>query len=418
LCAQIRSTGRYNPNVPETAKSEVLPWELAREKVIDTVRSLSRNFASETVPPEQAHGRVLADAVLSDRDYPSLRRSLRDGFAVHAADLPGTLQIRGEIRAGEEQSTALNRGEALEIMTGAAVPDSADAVVMVEHVVRQGNSIVVDRQADSGQFINPRGAEAARGAVLIPAGVKIDASHIATLAMTGTTKVPVVRQPSVAVLATGDEIVELEATPDAHQIRNSNSFMVAALVRASGGSPVILPVARDTEDALLPLLKRGLEHEMLLISGGVSAGKYDLVKPSLRKLGVDFHFERVRVQPGQPTAFGTLGDKPVFGLPGNPGSSLITYQLFARPALELLCGQSEPLQPFLLARFEAPFRHKLGLTRFLPARLAADGQSLRHIPWQGSSDIPALARANVFLVADHDRETWEVGDSIRVMLKP
>ena len=149
-----------------------------------------------------------------------------------------------------------------------------------------------------------------------------------------------------------------------------------------------------------------------------SAGKYDLVKPCLVRVGVNFHFQRVRVQPGQPTAFGTLNDKPVFGLPGNPGSSLITYQLFARPALELLCGQVEPLLPLLLARFEAPFRHKLGLTRFLPARLAADGQSLRHIPWQGSSDIPALARANVFLVADHDRESWEVGDTIRVMLKP
>jgi molybdopterin molybdotransferase len=405
--------------VPETAKPEILPWEIARQTVIDTVRSLARNAGSETVDLESAHGRVLSAPVLADRDYPSLRRSLRDGFAVHAADLPATLKIRGEIRAGEEQSAALGRGEALEIMTGAPVPDSADAVVMVEHVIRQGDSIVVERSADPGQFINPRGAEAARGAVLIPAGVKIDASHIATLAMTGSIVVPVFRQPPVAILATGDEIVQLEATPDPHQIRNSNSYMLASLVRASGGSPTVLPVARDTENALLPLLKRGLEdHHMLVISGGVSAGKYDLVKPTLRKLGVNFHFERVRVQPGQPTAFGTLGDKPVFGLPGNPGSSLITYQLFARPALELLCGQSEPVQPFLLARFEAPFRHKLGLTRFLPARLAADGQSLRHIPWQGSSDIPALARANVFLIADHDRETWDVGDTIRVMSKP
>ncbi len=158
-------------------------------------------------------------------------------------------------------------------------------------------------------------------------------------------------------------------------------------------------------------------YDMLLVSGGVSAGKYDLVKPTLRELGVEFHFERVRVQPGQPTAFGTWKDKPVFGLPGNPGSTLITFQLFARPALELLRGQDEPILPLLSARFEAPFRHKLGLTRFLPARLNTDGQSLRHIPWQGSSDVPALAKANVFLVADHDRESWAIGDSIRVMLK-
>jgi molybdopterin molybdotransferase len=150
----------------------------------------------------------------------------------------------------------------------------------------------------------------------------------------------------------------------------------------------------------------------------VSAGKYDLVKPCLRELGVTFHFERVRVQPGQPTAFGTFQNKAVFGLPGNPGSSLITFQLFARAALQLLAGETEPLLPLLSARFEAPFRHKPGLTRFLPARLSADGQRLRHLPWQGSSDVPALAKANVFLVADADRESWEVGDSIRVMSKP
>jgi molybdopterin molybdotransferase len=404
--------------VPVTAPPETLAWEIARQKVIETLRALPRSSANETVPLDQAHGRVLARSVLADRDYPTLRRSLRDGFAVHAADVPGTLKIRGEIRAGEEQSAALNRGEALEIMTGAPVPESADAVIMVEHVTKQGDSVVVDRNAEAGQFINRKGAEADEGSTLMPAGVKIDASHVAALAMTGTTSVPVVRQPSVAILATGDEIVELEEGPEPHQIRNSNSFMLASLVRASGGSPTILPIARDTEEALRPLLKRGLAHDMLLVSGGVSAGKYDLVKPTLRKLGVEFHFERVRVQPGQPTAFGTMDGKPVFGLPGNPGSSLITYQLFARPALELLCGQDEPLEPFLLARFEAPFRHKLGLTRFLPARLAPDGQSLRHIPWQGSSDIPALARANVFLVADHDRESWDVGDTIRVMLKP
>jgi molybdopterin molybdotransferase len=212
--------------------------------------------------------------------------------------------------------------------------------------------------------------------------------------------------------------VALTEKPAPHQIRNSNSYMLAALVTASGGAATILPVAGDTVELLKPLLERGLTQDMLIVSGGVSAGKYDLVKPTLRALGVEFHFERVRVQPGQPTAFGTCNGKPVFGLPGNPGSTLITYQLFARPALELLAGVEEPMLPLLKARFSAPFKHKLGLTRFLPARLASDGESLEHIPWQGSSDIPALARANVFLIADHDRERWAVGDSIRVMLKP
>ncbi len=396
-----------------------LDFDPARRIVIDTVRSILRPGRPEHVPLEQAHGRTLAAAMAADRDYPALRRSLRDGFAVKSKDLPGTLRVRGEVRAGESEQAPLADGEALEIMTGAPVPDGADAVVMVEHTARiSEREVKIEQRAEPGQWINERGAEASAGAILIPEGVALDASHIATLAMTGYTSVPVMRRPSVAILATGDEIVDLGERPAPHQIRNSNSYMLASLVRSFGAAPEILPIARDTKEALRPLLERGLQHDALLVTGGVSAGKYDLVKPALRELGVEFHFERVRIQPGGPTAFGTLANKPVFGLPGNPGSSLVTAQLFARPAIELLAGIAEPILPLLSARFEAPFRHRLGLTRFLPARLSADGQHLRHIPWQGSSDVPALAKANVFLVADHDRETWQVGDEIRVMLKP
>jgi len=396
-----------------------LEFAEARQLVIETVRPLVQARRVESIPLEQAHGRILAEAVLADRDYPALERSLRDGFAVRSQDVPGTLRIRGEVRAGDEAQAPLASLEAWEIMTGAPVPAGADAVVMVENVVRVGaDQVKIEQRAEAGQFINRRGSEAQHGVTLIPQHTRLDASHIATLAMTGHIAVEVLTRPSVAILATGDEIVMLEQQPAPHQIRNSNSYMLAALVRATGCLPEILPVARDTKQALLPLLERGLQHDCLLVSGGVSAGKYDLVKPALREVGVDFRFERVRVQPGQPTAFGIRNGKPVFGLPGNPGSTLITYQLFARAALELLAGAEEPILPLLSARFEAPFRHKLGLTRFLPARLSADGLQLRHIPWQGSSDIPALAKANVFLVADHDRETWAVGDSIRVMLKP
>jgi molybdopterin molybdotransferase len=212
--------------------------------------------------------------------------------------------------------------------------------------------------------------------------------------------------------------VDIDQPVEPHQVRNSNAHMLAALVDAAGGRPVILPIARDTESSLQPLLVRGLSHDMLIVTGGVSAGKYDLVKTVLRQLGIVFQFERVRVQPGQPTAFGVFHKKPVFGLPGNPGSTLITFQLFARPALELIAGVSDPVEPFLLARFDAPFKHKPGLTRFLPAWLNGDGSALRHIPWQGSSDVAALAKANAFLIADHDREAWAVGDEIRVMRKP
>jgi molybdopterin molybdotransferase len=397
----------------------VLEFEEARQIVIDVTRGLQAGTPTEGVSLPDAHGRTLAEAILADRNYPALRRSLRDGFAVMARDLPGTLRIRGEIRAGETEKEALRSGEALEIMTGAPVPDEADAVVMVEHVTRSANgeTVTIDKGAERGQFINECGSEARQYAVVIEAGTRLDASHVATLAMVGRTTVPVFRQPRVAILSTGDEIVEVHDAPGPHQIRNSNAFMLASCVTACGGIPVPLPIARDTAGALRPLLEEGLRADMLLISGGVSAGRYDLVKPTLQELGAEFLFDRVRIQPGGPVTFGRAHNMPVFGLPGNPGSSLVTFQLFAQPALQLLGGQREPILPLLRATFEAPFRHRLGLTRFLPARLSVDGERLRHIPWQGSSDIPALSRANAFLVAEHDRETWNIGDSIRVMPK-
>ena len=364
----------------------------------------------------QAHGRICAADITADRDYPALARSLRDGFAIHSSDAPGSLTIAGEVRAGDTESSPLPNQHALEIMTGAPVPEGADAVVMVEHVERDGSTVRIAQSARPGQFINVQAAEAQKGAVLVPAGTRFDASHVSTLAMTGHSGVSVFQKPTVAILATGDEIVDVSDTPKPHQIRNSNSYGLASLVIAAGGKAAILPVASDREKDLTPLLERGLTYDLLLISGGVSAGKYDLVKPCLRSLGTEFVFERVRMQPGQPTAFGAAKGKFVFGLPGNPGSSMVTFQLFARAAIELLAGRSECPLPVLYARFESPFEHKPGLTRFLPARLGENG-SLKHIPWQGSSDVPALARANAYLIADEDRPRWDPGEFIRVIPK-
>ncbi|MGA7412778.1 MAG: gephyrin-like molybdotransferase Glp [Bryobacteraceae bacterium] len=401
---------------------QAIDFMVARQIVIKMVRSLSLRPSAEEVPIGVSRGRILAEPVAADRDYPALDRSLRDGFAVRSDDLPGLLNVRGELRAGDLTDDApLTSGDAIEIMTGAPVPSGADAIVMVEHVERiasgAGARIRLDARLEPGQWISRRGSEALMGTVLIPAGERLDSSHVATLAMVGYTSIKVSRRPSVAILATGDELVGLGELPAPHQIRNSNSYALAALVESSGASPTILPIARDTVGALRTLLAQGLEHDVLLVSGGVSAGKYDLVKPALRELGVSFQFEKVRIQPGQPTAFGMANNKPVFGLPGNPGSSMVTYRLFAEPAIQLLAGEAEPTLPLLLARFSEPFRHKAGLTRFLPARLEPDGISVRHIPWQGSSDVPALAKANAFLIADHDRESWGVGDLIRVIPK-
>ena len=396
--------------------ARAVSWEEARRQVIDAVQKSSVRRTTETVPLMQAHGRICAADITADRDYPALARSLRDGFAIHSSDAPGSLTIAGEVRAGDTESSPLPNQHALEIMTGAPVPEGADAVVMVEHVERDGTTVRIAQSARPGQFINVKAAEAQKGAVLVPAGTRLDASHVSTLAMTGHTGVSVFQKPTVAILATGDEIVDVSDTPKPHQIRNSNSYGLASLVIAAGGKAAILPVASDREEDLTPLLERGLTYDLLLISGGVSAGKYDLVKPCLRSLGTEFVFERVRMQPGQPTAFGAANGKFVFGLPGNPGSSMVTFQLFARAAIELLAGRSESPLPVVYAPFESPFEHKPGLTRFLPARLGEDG-SLKHIPWQGSSDVPALARANVYLIADEDRQRWDPGEFIRVIPK-
>lgn len=398
-------------------KTRALEWEEARAVIVRELLKARSEPPVEMLGLDSAHGRVLAKDIGADRDYPALDRSLRDGFAIRAADVPGKLRVIGELRAGGSETGPLIAGHALEIMTGAPVPGGADAVVMVEHVERQGDNVIIPKAAEPGQFINRSGTEARAGTTLVTAGTRIDASHIAALAMTGHVDVPVFAKPAVAILSTGDELVDISKRPEPHQIRNSNSHSLAALVNAAGGKAAIQPVARDTEADLTRALEQGLEHDLLLISGGVSAGKYDLVKPCLKKLGAQFFFERVKIQPGQPTAFGEADGKFVFGLPGNPGSSMVTFQLFAQAALDLLAGMENPALPVFHAVFEAPFRHKPGLTRFLPAFLNDRG-GLAHIPWQGSSDIPALAKANAFLIADHDRESWNAGDSIRVMLKP
>jgi molybdopterin molybdotransferase len=235
--------------------------------------------------------------------------------------------------------------------------------------------------------------------------------------MVGRERVEAFRQPRVAILPTGDEIIEAGEHPLPHQIRNSNAWSLAVQVRRAGGVPEILPIARDSYESTFASVKKGLESDLLLLSGGVSAGKYDIVEQVLSDLGARFFFTRVLIQPGQPLVFGAVGEKFFFGLPGNPASTMVTFELFARSAVERLSGIEHPTLPLLRAKLTRDFHHKAGLTRFLPARLSEDGSTVEPTGWQGSGDIPSLARANAFLVAEADRESWKVGEDIRVLLK-
>ncbi len=373
--------------------------------------------AVESVALESAAGRVLAEPLAADRDYPALARSVRDGYAVRASDLPGALEVIGEVRAGEIFGGEVGERQAVEIMTGAPVPCRADAIVMVEHVRREGSQVFVEQGASAGQFINPRGSEARSGEILLQAGTRLDFTAIAMLAAAGWERVPIYAAPHVAIIATGDEIVPVGQTPLDYQIRNSNAYSLAVQVRRAGGLPEILPVARDEMAHTRELIERGLGADLLLLSGGVSAGKYDIVELVLKDLGAEFYFDRVLIQPGQPLVFGKARGTFFFGLPGNPSSTMVTFEIFARAAVELLGGQDEITLHMPCARLTEDFQHRVGLTRFLPARLSADGATVTPLAWRGSSDVPALTRANAFMVVEADRPGWKAGDWIRVLLK-
>ena len=385
--------------------------------VIDTVRAVRQLPPIEEVELQAAMGRVLAGSVAADRDSPAVARSVRDGFAVRAIDLPALLEVIGEVRAGQRFQGEVGPGQAVEIMTGAPVPAGADAVVMVEHTSREDGHVRIDRTAEPHQFINEQGCEASAGEAVLHPGKRLDYTDIAMLAAFGRPKVKVYRRPEVAIIATGDEIVEVHEAPEEFQIRNSNAYSLAAQVTRAGGVARVLPLARDTVEHTTQVVAQGLRADLMLLSGGVSAGKYDVVEEVLASFGAKFYFDRVLIQPGQPLVFGSASGKFFFGLPGNPSSTMVTFEVFARAALELLSGQEEIALHMPYAKLTREFHHRMGLTRFLPARISADGGSVMPVEWHGSGDIPALTRANAYLVADPDRAEYPSGEWIRVLLK-
>jgi molybdopterin molybdotransferase len=391
-----------------------LTFTEARETVLREVPSLNE---AESISVAEADSRVLAEPITADRDYPPFPRSARDGFAIRSTDVPGDLRVIGEVRAGEEFSGLVGPGEAVEIMTGAPLPEGADAVVMIEHVKRSGVHISIERAQAAGDNYTPRGSESRQDAAVLEPGARLGYAEVAASVMVGRQCVSVYRRPRVAILPTGDEIVEAGEQPREFQIRNSNAWSLAVQVRCAGGIPEILPIARDNYESTHAAIERGLQSDLLLLSGGVSAGKYDIVERVLADFGAKFFFDRVLIQPGQPLVFGSARGKFFFGLPGNPASTMVTFELFARAAIEKLSGASSTPLPLLRAKLTRDFHHKPGLTRFLPAHLSGDGATVTPAPWQGSGDIASLARANAFLVAEPDRESWAAGDDIRVLLQ-
>ncbi len=410
--------------------STLLTYPQAAVLIAQQAQALAdaRQSTRERVPLLDSLGRVLASPVLSDRDQPPFHRSTRDGFAVQAQSLMAGewLPIEGTLRAGESPSSrALPEGAALEIMTGAPVPAGADAVVMLEHVEQAEGRIRLnaDRKLRPGDNIVPAGAEARAGDLLVAAGTRLAPPHIAVAEAAGAAIVEVYARPRVAILATGDELVELETQPLPHQIRNSNSYTLAAQVIRAGGVPQRMQIARDNLGHLAALLAQARESsDLLLLSGGVSAGKYDLVEQALAALGASFHFTGVRIQPGKPAVFGALPrlDReplPFFGLPGNPVSTMVTFLLFAAPMLRALGGEAATGPRFAQAHLSHPESAASGITRFLPAHLEGDWNyaRVRRIAWQGSGDLAATAQSNCFVVLPPETAV-DAGDPVQVLL--
>jgi len=424
--------------MPASPSQSVLSFEEARRVVEDHASQRSPG-AHETVDLLRAAGRILALPVAADRDIPPFPRSTRDGYAVRAADLaelPVKLALKGEIKAGPLPGSAptLNPGEAFSIMTGAPVPPGADAVVMIEYTSREGDSVEITKQIASGENIVGQAAEATRGSLLLPRGLRLNEGAIALAASVGKSRLNVYIRPRVAVLATGDEIVDLDAQVGPTQIRNSNSYSLAVQIQEAGGEPVLLPIAPDEPVRLRQLIEQGLHADLLLMTGGVSMGRYDLVEQVLAEMRAEFFFTGAKIQPGRPVVFGRVpcgagafaseglvqeSNKYFFGLPGNPVSTMVTFELFARPVIEALAGMPPRPLTFLHARLKSEIRVKLGLKRFLPAILSGQYENTQAelVPWQGSGDIAARVRSNCFLVIPPDREHMRAGEWAAVLLR-
>jgi molybdopterin molybdotransferase len=402
----------------------MLSFTDARQKVIEVVKGLAHKPARETVALGAAQGRVLAETILADRDSPPFNRATRDGYAARAVDLrsPGAkLALVGEIRAGQEYTATIGAGQSVQIMTGAAVPQGADAVVMIEYTRASGSGaqteIVFERAAVPGQNIVPLGSEARKGATLLDVGMRMSCAELSLAAHAGHPKLEVWARPRIGILSTGDEIVGPEETPGPLQIRNGNSVSLAAQVASAGGEPVLLGNARDDVQNLRSRIEQGLGCDALVISGGVSAGKYDLVEGVLDELGAKIFFDGVAIRPGRPAVFCQCAGKAVFGLPGNPVSTMVTFDLLVQPAVDILGGAEPKPLAFLRAKLDAPLNEKPDLAHFLPGRITwMHGEAVvRALPWHGSGDVVALTHSNCFIVVREDKLQWRAGEWIDVL---
>jgi molybdopterin molybdotransferase len=379
-------------------------------------KSTPDHMPVEIVPLEASLGRILREDIVADSDYPPFDKAIRDGFAVCHEDtvrIPAVLEVRGISRAGQRADVVVERGVCCEIMTGAPLPQGANAVVMVEHTEAVDPSHVrVQRTVREGEGLLRRAAELHAGESVLVSGKQIGLGDIGALASVGKSEVRVSRKPRVAILATGDELVEVRESPQPDQIRNSNSYTLHAQVVGAGAEPVLLGIGRDDVQDLRTKIGEGLQHDILLVSGGVSMGKYDFVEDVFADFGVEVLFDSVAMKPGKPTVFGLRQATFVFGLPGNPVSTIVAFRMFVMPVIRSLLKAGNAGATTLRARLEEVTKCDSGRTAIVPALVRFDGQSyrIRTAPWKGSSDLAGLSRANAMVVLPKAEGSLQAGD--------
>ena len=396
--------------------------EDAQKSILEMIRPMGR----ERVGLLDCPGRVLAEDVHSSRPVPPWNNSAMDGYALRAEDVrgasretPKALRVVEEIQAGVMATRTLGPGEAIKIMTGAPIPGGADAVVLVEETERISEEEVhVFLAVREGEAIRLAGEDVKPGEEVLSRGVRLGAASAGMLANIGRARVYVHQKPKVAILATGEELVDLGDTPDVGQIFNSNSYALAAQVLEAGGEPVLLGIARDNAEDLTRHINDGLAADLLITSGGVSVGDFDLVKSTLGGLGNDMRFWRVRMKPGKPMAFGVLSGKPVFGLPGNPVSTMVSFELFVRPSLLKMQGHENLFRTMVEARLLHPLTKSPERRHYVRSIVYRDGGewAVRAIEAQGSNILHSMVRANALVVFPEYETELAAGGRVQVIL--
>jgi molybdopterin molybdotransferase len=395
------------------------------EEALEILQSNLPERKVECVPFQESLGRVIAENLTATSDIPPFYRSSMDGYAILAADVenpPVELRIAGESRAGGGIPGTLKSGEAIATMTGAPVPEGANAVQVIEQceIIDGGRKVRVLKPVKAHENIAPRGSEAKAGNVVLAAGHRVGPAEIAVMATFGYGEVKVYGKPAVAIFATGDELVEFDQMPQPDQIRNSNAYCLASQLRLMGLEADYLGIVRDDREELRRKMLAGLERDVLIITGGVSMGEYDFVRDVFQDLELEILFSKVAIKPGKPTVFARRGNKLVFGLPGNPISALITFECFVRPVLGRLCGAANPELPRMKGELLADMRQSPGRTAFLPAWVTwqDDGWKVDPLRWKSSADIIGFTGANATFIFPKNRDLLSRGEIVEIMLLP